>query len=65
MSSMGSRRMQRWKLGDKRFERTEVRRQLADAQTALAQAIQDRDPDTIAEARRAQADALQRLRDLT
>lgn len=63
MSSMGSRRMRRWKLGDKSFERTAARRQLADAQAALAQA-EDRDPEDVTDARRVVAEALQRLRDL-
>jgi hypothetical protein len=48
-----------------RHQRVEIRRQLADAQLALEQAIQGRDAEAITEARRAHAEALQRLRALT
>lgn len=49
----------------KRLHRSAIRQQLADAQISLVQAIQERDPEAITEARRALAQALERLRGLT
>jgi hypothetical protein len=65
MASAGSRRKRIWAAGDDRLRRIEVRRELAAAQSALEQAIQGRDAEAIAEARRAHAEALQRLRGLS
>jgi hypothetical protein len=48
---------------DQRLLRAAIRRELADAQAALAQA-QDRDPEAIPDAQRKVGEALQRLRDL-
>lgn len=48
----------------KRLLRTAIRQELADAQAALFDAIHACDPEAIAEARRAAAEALSRLRDL-
>jgi hypothetical protein len=65
MASAGSRRKRIWAAGDERLKRIGMRRQLAAAQSALEQAIQDRDAEGIAEARRSCADLRQRLRELT
>jgi hypothetical protein len=48
----------------RRFDLIDARRHLAEAQTALELASHH-DPEAIAEARRAFADARQRIRDLT
>lgn len=53
------------KRAQRTLDRIEVRRELGDAQSALEQAIQNRDPEAITDARRAVADAIQRLRALT
>jgi hypothetical protein len=49
---------------DARLLRAAIRRELADAQAALAHA-EDHDPEAVAEAQRVVAEALQRLRDLS
>lgn len=61
MSSAGSSRRR----AQERLERIEVRRRSAGAQITLEQAIQNRDCEAIAAARRACTEFLQRLRDLS
>jgi predicted transcriptional regulator len=61
VSSAGAHR----KRAQRYIDRIDVRRRLADAQVAVVQAIQNRDPESIAEARRTCADLRQRLRDLS